>query len=616
MEDSQELLLDPHKQLLFAISSTHQLLSSLSEEVETLDALINDFGETMSPDIRERWKSKLVQTLHDCEVNSFGLTDEIQGLYMAALHVIEGRFDEVVEKNYHGAGSCYEQAANILASMLKSQLEKLISGIIAQGSLDNRVEDLTLDKKKVDFFERLDIILAFVYRLPEANLWNRAGDIYCRAGTRALARQCYERGIKVSSEALAGEVERPWKIALYQTNSRLALSMAVAVLIPSDEWQQAELLYRKVANSMFFNMEQKDNGAYQDICGVLVYGSDVSPFGFVEPNWFPRVPVSIETQKDERLFRLKAELGQQALDTLRTEYEKRKEGFPVPETYFLVAILSEIYKKLQEYEKCTNLIISGSHDFDDAFFEWAFDEMIRTHDWAFSFIEHLENVSFVRGLLQRLDYKEFIERMKKAEESHQRLEWRQIRFERVLEKAGDRAGIEKVRNQLSTKNPWLEDAANPGSVLNAELVYQQLKKTNWGEVVVGYCNAVEEELKGFVYKGYLAFIAGQSDRNYSHESQRQNSPGSVLYFIASVETNQLIKGLWHNFVQTIMSENYDFLHSQLPSSLSSLVELRNPSAHGKMSERAKAEKAREIVLGKQRQPGILEKLVALRKPAV
>jgi len=537
---------------------------------------------------------------------------------MVALRAIEGRFYEVVKKDYHDAGSCYERAANVLAHLPKPQLEKLMA-CIAQGFLDNREEDLILGEKKVKVEESqlqtLAVALAFVYRLPEAELWNSAGDTYCRAGTMALARQCYDRGLKVSSEALAGEVEKPWAIALRRINCRLLLSMAAAVLIPSDEWEQSELLYRKAADSMFFNIDQKDNTVYRDICGILVHGSGASltPIGFVEPDWFPRVPVSIEVQKDERLLRLKAELGQRVLDTLRTEYENSEEGFPVPETYFLVTILSEIYRKLQNHDRCINLISIGSHNFDDGFWEWTFDELTEAHDWSMSFVQYTENVSFVRGLLQRPDYEEFIERMKEAEESHQRLELRQMRFERRLEGTGDRTSLEKVRNQLTTKNPWLEGAANPGSVLNAELIYQQLKKTNWGEVVVGYCNAVEEELKGFVYKEYLAFVAGQPDKNYGQESRRQNSPGSVLYFIASMVTNQLRSRLWDNFVKAKIPEHKEFLSNQLPNALAALTDLRSPSAHGKMSERAKAERAREIVLGKQ-QPGLLVKLVLLRKP--
>jgi len=53
------------------------------------------------------------------------------------------------------------------------------------------------------------------------------------------------------------------------------------------------------------------------------------------------VPFSIEAQKEDRLLRLKAELGQQALDVLRAEFEKSEEGFPVPETHdFTIHLLS------------------------------------------------------------------------------------------------------------------------------------------------------------------------------------------------------------------------------------------------------------------------------------
>lgn len=620
MDDSQELLLDPQKQLLFAVSNAHNLLGSLSEEIETLSALVNDFGERMSSDIRERWKAKLAVSLQDCGLNRSGIPDEMQGLCMAALHAIEGRFYEVIEKNYESAGSCYERAAKVLASMPKPQLQKLMTCII-QGFLDNREEDLILGEKKVKLEESqlqlLGVALAFPYRLPEAGLWSNAGDTYCKVRDVASSRRCYDMGLKVSSEELAGEVEKPWAVALRQTNCRLSLSMAAAVLIPSDEWEQGQLLYRKAADSMFFNIDQKDNNVYRDICGILVHGSGASLtlIGFVEPDWFPRVPVSIVAEKDERLLRLKAELGQRALDTLRTEYEKSEEGFPVPETYFLVGILSEIYKKLQNYDGCINLISIGSHNFDDGFWEWTFDELTEAHDWSLSFVQYAENVSFVRGLLQRPDYKEFIERMKKAEESHQRLELRQIRFDRILERASSRASREEVRDRLAKENPWLEDAANRGSVENAESLYQQLKDTNWGEVVMGYWNAVEEELK-FVYREYLAFklAVGQSDKNYGKESQRQNKPGAVLDFIAGITTNRLENQIWGSFVQKRMPDHKDFLSNELPGSLSALKDLRNPSAHGKMPDRTRAERAREIVLGKHGQLGLLAKLVMLRKP--
>lgn len=543
MDDIQKLLLNPHKQLLFAVSNTRHLLGSLSEEVETLDALVNDFGEKMSPDIRERWKSKLSQILQSCEVNSLGLTDETQGLCLATLCAIEGKFYEVIDKNPQDAGGCYERAAKVLASMPKPQLEKLMT-TIAKGSLASLEGDSTSNKKEVKFEEGLGVVLAFSYRLPEAELWNYAGDNYCRAGTIESGRRCYDVGLQVSNEQLTGEVVESWATALRRINCRLSLSLAVAVLIPSNEWEHCESLYRKASDNIFFKIDKKDNVAYQDICGILVYGSGITPYGFVEPDWFPRVPVSTAVQKNEQLLRLKAELGKRTLDTLRTDFEKSEEGYPVPETYFLIMILSDIYRRLGEHEKCINLITSGSHDFDDAFYEWTYDELTKAHDWAFSFIEHSENVSFARGLLQRPDYKEFVERMKKAEESHQRLEWRQIRFEKVLEGVGDKISIEEVRNQFTSKNPWLEEAANPGSVLNAELLYRQLKKTNWGEVVMGYCNAVEEELKDYIYKKYLAYIAGQPDRNYAQESQRQNNQGSVLYFIAGMASARLKDRLW------------------------------------------------------------------------
>jgi hypothetical protein len=68
---------------------------------------------------------------------------------------------------------------------------------------------------------------------------------------------------------------------------------------------------------------------------------------------------------------------------------------------------------------------------------------------------------------------------------------------------------------------------------------------------------------------------------------------------------------WKPFINNLFPKDNEFL-IKLPQLLSELTALRRPSAHGKMSEPEKAEKAREIVKGTNEHPGLLEKLVGLK----
>jgi hypothetical protein len=130
---------------------------------------------------------------------------------------------------------------------------------------------------------------------------------------------------------------------------------------------------------------------------------------------------------------------------------------------------------------------------------------------------------------------------------------------------------------------------------------------------MGYCNAVEEELKQFLYKEYLAYYAEKYNEGYEEESRRQREKGSVLYFIANVTTNTMKNQIWNQFVDARFPEQKEFLLNQLPQVLAELSNPRNPSAHGKMPERKKAERTREIVLGMSGKPALLERLVALHQ---
>jgi hypothetical protein len=177
------------------------------------------------------------------------------------------------------------------------------------------------------------------------------------------------------------------------------------------------------------------------------------------------------------------------------------------------------------------------------------------------------------------------------------------------------ATLGAVISRLGREKPWFDALANQGSLTNAELLYEQLGKHNWGEVVMGYCATVEEELKTFLYKEYLAFFAQKYEKGYDEQSHRQTEPSGVLHFIGNVSRDAGRQQLWHAFVKARFPEHHDFLSTELPRLCDSLAHpsLRGKSAHGKMQDRAKAEEARSIVLGTGGKPGLLERLVGLRQ---
>jgi len=609
MSDKGRTLLDPLQQLLLIAGDERFVPSELAGRINTLNALLVDLGERMNEEMRAKWKDRIGEAVSDCDRNGYDLIADKQKICAAALWVLGGRFYEVVENDHVTAAAHYEEAANkmdFVPGDLFKELNMVLVGKVDWESNQHLAE-------KMLYFA--NVALGIKLRLPAVGLWDWAGDSYCRVDNRmGEAKRCYEHGLGIlrSAEAEGARVEL-WETSL----CHLKMSLANLLLARFDEWEKAKILYSDVAGAVFFNKEERRNEEYRGICSIIVPSNSTADAYFEKSDWALHVNMPAAQKYKDMLTKLKAELGQRALDLLRKEFEKSEEGFPVPETYYLVAFLGELYLALKEYEKCADIVGKGE-SFDDNFIEWAIsDELIQHANWAFPFVVHTSNEYFAKGLLQRPDYKEFLEHQKKVEESHQRQELRQIRYqtdlERELPKMSGGVTVDKVQTGLVEKNPWLENALNLGSVVNAEILYEQLSKYNWGEVVMGYCNAVEEELKQFLYKEYLAYYAEKYNEGYEGESRRQREQGSVLYFIANVTTNTMKNQIWNQFVKTRYPEHGVFLSKELPQSLDKLTVLRNKAAHGKMVNPGDAENARKIVMGTSGKPGLLERLVAIHQ---
>jgi len=632
MDKNEEMFLKPVELLLSLAKDTKSSIAPMSDKIDTLNAILNDFGEGMDADIQATWEQRLSEIISDCDKNTFNLTTGMQKFCLTTLRAVEGNYYTIIKKVYPKAAKCYEYAAETMGSMQQKQLVEPLMLMLTKEPIvtvqelvqnkdpetfspddykafDNRVEEV---EKQHD---ELNKAMSFGLRFPEVGLWIKAGDSYFRSKTHILeARRCYERGIKILENDIPSQERNRF------AHSRLLLSVAAIDLPVSEKWNGIENIYRKAANKVFFEIEKKDNEAYHDLCSILVFPStSLADFSFQLSSWVPNMTITVDKENNEKLSKLQAELGQRALETLQADYESSDEGFPLPETYYLASILGGLYNSLKEYEKCKNLINTDT-TFGEGFWFWPWEELRETHEWVIPYVSHAEHSSFAEGILKRPDYQEFLNELKKSEERYQKQLLGQIRIEERLKTISGRYTIEEYGSELLKKYPWIERVRNSGSLVNGEFLYRHLKQRNWGEVVGSYSNALEEELKQYLAEKYLKYVLKKDETTYKQESERKGYQGALglIANLVYIPKNESIKrpslkyqALWEPFIKMMFPGDVEFL-KDLPHILSDFTELRRKSVHGSMSEQEKAEKAREIVLGTNDSPGLLKNLIDLK----
>lgn len=608
MSNTAEDRLDSFNQFLVAAANNRHAPMTLTDGMRVLHALVDDMGPRMTEELRRRWLDKMNEILSDRGENSYDLTVNTQNLYVGALRGLQAYFCDVVQEDCIAAGRHYEQAARTINLIPESLGADELLGAPPK-------EDGTASLDEI-MCVAVDLI---VLRLPIVDLWDRAGDAYCRGGSMEDAKRCYEAGIETLRVSYP-DPQEPGRADLARLRGsdvyhcHLLLSLANVLVVSKEAWDKTEALYMEAADSVFFSQEEKSNDQYYDLCGLLAQ-LGATGFSFSRrKRHLPHVWVPLlSTGQRENMLKLATEIGQRALEELIREYDV-KESFPVPETCYLLGILGHYYSDLGQYQRCADFFPRDTK-LAGAYWEWTWVELEELAGTAFEWVQpHVAfcfQTRFAHGLMQRPDYKEFVEHIKQIEASHNRQELRIIRQERILRDMDRTPSTEETRSKLLHEYPWLGDLANLGSLVNAEDLLQRLGNQNWSEVVVGYCNAVEEQLKRSVYKEYLAFRAS-FDKHYAEESERQRETGSVLSFIAGITRNPSRRQLWDRFVAARMHGYGDILRKELPVKLSELVPMRNRAAHGETLDRKSADRVRRIVLGRPSETGLLEKLSKIR----
>jgi hypothetical protein len=395
MADQERTLIDPLKELTTVVADEQFVGAHMAGRINALSALLADLGNRMNEELRRRWIDRMAEAVSACHANTCGLSPDIQRLSTCAVRALEGRFHAVVEEDYLKAVACYEEAAeaaDFVPSELLERTRVLLGGALAEWSRGPVPDNESPVWRQIP--EHARALTMWLSRLPAAMLWDWAGDAYCRVdGRMPDARSCYEKGLVILRAAQGeGAQDEHWRSCL----CHVELSLANLLLAHSDEWERAEGLYRDVADAVFFERPERKHGEYHDICSLIVPVDSVADATFPEAVWAPHVTAAPPREHQERFANLQAELGERALETLRQEFQENAAGFPVPETYYLVAFLGELYVELKDYGKCANILGRGTA-FDFGFFDWTYDELHEASEWAFPFVVHTGTSTLPEG---------------------------------------------------------------------------------------------------------------------------------------------------------------------------------------------------------------------------
>jgi len=170
---------------------------------------------------------------------------------------------------------------------------------------------------------------------------------------------------------------------------------------------------------------------------------------------------------------------------------------------------------------------------------------------------------------------------------------------------------ERVSENLRARyGDWTRKIANPRALANAEFLYQARTRGSWGEVVLGYANAIEAEIRAKLLPQLEQFLSANGTTvEETAPAAIPQQPYTLRYVqmvLEGIAKNQLLRARLTSTGQA----NTSFLLGELPSSLGRLRRLRNKAAHGVVIRDAR--NIRDLVLGSQERPGLLRKLSDLR----
>lgn len=181
--------------------------------------------------------------------------------------------------------------------------------------------------------------------------------------------------------------------------------------------------------------------------------------------------------------------------------------------------------------------------------------------------------------------------------------------EEILERVPVTHTLEATREMLLREyGDWVNKLANQGALINAEFLYKALSARSWGEVIMGYANTVEDEIKEKLLPGLGNFLMKKGTTLENILPSTVESGGSHLGY-AEVVLKIIAKNpILTKLLSALPKDTASFLLNELPCSLAELRKLRNAAAHGNFVNAKSAKEMQKLILGTPEKAGLLRRL--------
>ena len=153
---------------------------------------------------------------------------------------------------------------------------------------------------------------------------------------------------------------------------------------------------------------------------------------------------------------------------------------------------------------------------------------------------------------------------------------------------------------------WVSSLANRGALINAEFLYDALGARSWSEVIAGYSNAVEEEIKANLLPRLNSFLIEKGTTLENILSNKMKIGGSALGYAEAVLKKIAENSVLTSILSALPQDTFSFLLRELPDSIARLRKLRKDAVHGDIVDSAK--EIRKLVLGTPKKAGLLKRL--------
>jgi hypothetical protein len=152
-------------------------------------------------------------------------------------------------------------------------------------------------------------------------------------------------------------------------------------------------------------------------------------------------------------------------------------------------------------------------------------------------------------------------------------------------------------------------------------MFDTLEHRTYGEVIMGFCNCVEAEIKRDIVLPLMTYLDKKKmSKNIKLETSAYSIKmtddiflDDIKRILLGISTHKDLRG----FLFTLIPDQRDFLTKRLPNAIDKISYFRNiphgdSAAHGGITNNKNAQEIRQLVLGTNNNPGLLKELIEIR----